>query len=159
MIIRRLPGIRPRLQRAGPASFSLLVKVVARRCDMPPGVDHALHALAFAPHAKLGLGWTPAGPENLLIVIGAYVIVLLVLVIFGVLGFHSKKSGGNGGGGGGGPKRPPGRDLPPPNGRELRPDDPPGLIEDDFAAWERQLQSSDSSDHQEDLPTGQPGRR
>jgi hypothetical protein len=127
---------------------------------MPSGVDHALHALALVPHAKLGLGWTPDGPENLLIVIGAYVGVLLVLVIFGVLGWQGKKSGGNGGGGGGGPRRPPGQDLPPPSGRELRTDDPPpGLIEDDFAAWERQLESQDGPGQREDAPAAQPGRR
>jgi hypothetical protein len=126
---------------------------------MPPGVNHALHALAFAPHPKLGVGWTPVGPENFLVVVGSYVIVLLVLVIFGVLGFRGKRSGGNGGGGGGGPKRPPGQDLPPPNGRELRPDDsPPPLFEDDFAAWEQQLQSGDRTEHREDVPAGQPGR-
>jgi hypothetical protein len=127
---------------------------------MPPGVDHALHAVAFAPHAKLGIGWTPGAPENMLIVIGSYVIVLLVLVIFGYLGFRGKRPGGNGGGGGGGPKRPSGQDLPPPNGRELRPDDsPPGVIEDDFAAWERQMQSADEPGHSEDVPAGHPGQR
>jgi hypothetical protein len=143
-------------------SISLLVRVVAGRFFMPPGVDHTLNALAVAPHAKLGLGWTPAGPENLLVVVGAYVLVLLVLVIFGVLGWQGKKSGGNGGGGGGGPRRPPGQDLPSPGGRELDTDDPPpGFVEGDFAAWERQLQSADESgpEHREDVPAEQPSRR
>ncbi len=126
---------------------------------MPPGVDHALPALALGPHAKLGLGWSPYGPDNMLIVVGTYVLVLLVLVIFGVLGWQGKKSGGNGGGGGGGTKRPPGQDLPSPGGRELHGDDPPaGLIEDDFAAWERQLQSAGEPGHREDVPAAQPFR-
>jgi hypothetical protein len=125
---------------------------------MPPGVDHALHALALVPHGKLGLGFSPDGPENLLIVVGSFVGVLLVLVIFGVLGWQGKNSGGNGGGGGG-PRRPPGQDLPPPSGRELRTDDPPpGVIEDDFAAWERQLASSGEPGHREDEPAAHPAR-
>jgi hypothetical protein len=127
---------------------------------MPPGADHALHALTLAPHARLGLGWTPTGPGNVLIVIGAYVLVLLVLVVFGVLGWQGKNSGGNGGGGGGGAKRPPGQDLPSPGGREMRPEDPPaGPVEDDFASWERQLQSSDEPGHREDAPAAEPSRR
>ncbi len=126
---------------------------------MPPVTDHALHALAHAPHAKLALGWAPVGPENLLIVLGSYVGVLLVLVIFGILGWQGKKHGGNGGGGGG-TKRPPGQDLPSPGGRELSGDDPPpAVFEDDFAAWERQLQSPDGPGHREDAPTAPPGRR
>ncbi len=126
---------------------------------MPPGVDHALHALALGSHPKLGLGWTPGAPESLLIVIGAYVLVLLVLVIFGVLGWQGKKSGGNGGGGGGGTRRPPGEDLPSPGGRELRGEDPPRLLEDDFAAWERQLQSADKPAEREDAPAALPSQR
>jgi hypothetical protein len=123
---------------------------------MPPDVDHALPLVS---HAKLGLGYTPAGPENVLIVVGAYVLVLLVLVIFGVLGWQGQKPGGNGGGGGG-PKRPPGQDLPPPSGRELRADDPPpGVVTDDFAAWERQMESADRPDEREDVPAGEPARR
>jgi hypothetical protein len=139
-------------------SFSLLKRVDAGRFLMPPAADHALHALAFAPHAKLAVGFTPTGPQDVLIVIGGYVLVLLVLVIFGLLGWQWQKPGGNGGGGGGS-GRPPGQDLPPPGGQELRPDDPPpGLIEDDFATWERQLQSTEEPSRREDEPAAVPRR-
>jgi hypothetical protein len=93
-------------------------------------------------------------------IVGAYVLVLLVLVIFGVLGWQGQKPGGNGGGGGGGPKRPSGQDLPSPGGREMRPEDPPaGLLEDDFASWERQLQSDGEPGHREEAPAAEPSRR
>jgi hypothetical protein len=91
---------------------------------------------------------------GLIVTLAGYVIVLLVLVVLGLVGWQGNSVGGNGGWG---RPEPPVPDPPPPGGRELAGDSPPPApIEADFAAWERQLQSADDEppNRREESPVG-----
>ena len=71
---------------------------------------------AVLPHQAIG--GVLLVPGNLPVVFAAYLIPIVILVVFGIWGFHlgSKDSGGNSGGGGG-PKGPDPTPTPPGGGK------------------------------------------
>jgi hypothetical protein len=98
----------------------------------------------------------PAG--NLFVIVGGYVAILVVLVVFGIWGFRSGtgRSGGNGGGGSKEPKPEP----PPPSGKEPE-DEPRPVTFDvasmrDFPAWEDQMHQTGEPDRTEKVPADKP---
>ena len=80
--------------------------VLARRAGM----------IALVSHEAVGGPVVYAG--NLFVIVGGYLAILLILVVFGVWGFRLGSKGSDGNPPGGGPKRP--EPIPPPaGGREL----------------------------------------
>lgn len=91
-----------------------------------------------------------------MVMVAGYLLILLILVVFGVcMGWQDPGDGGNGGGGG--PRRPRAQEPTPPGGRQLTADSPPQPVSvDDFEAWEAQLRGADDAapDRRENVPVG-----
>jgi hypothetical protein len=122
---------------------------------MPLGLDHIPGATGLGPHQALSVGWQPASQTNLMMLIGAFLVILVVLIVLGILGWQGDSAGGNGGGGGQG--RPPERDRPPSGGVRLSGGEPQaGVSETDFAEWQRQLETADdtAAGDRERVPAG-----
>jgi len=130
---------------------------------MTLGFGHSLRTIALVPHVATGLSRAPSSQishatsvhvfvPNALVIVAGYLVVLLILVVFGVcMGWQEPGEGGNGGGG---PHRPPVQQPTPPGGRQLSGDDPQPALVDDFAAWEGQLRAADEQtvpDRREDV--------
>jgi hypothetical protein len=108
--------------------------------------------IALVPHAaispSLALSNQASHPASVsqffpgaAVVAASYLLVLIILVVFGVcMGWQRPDGGGNGGRG---PRRPPVREPTPPGGRQLDGDSPQPALPDDFAAWEGQLQAAE----------------
>ena len=119
---------------------------------MTLGFGHSLRSIALAPHVTISVSRavssrTPRPTSvheflpSVLMVVGSYLIVLVIMVVFGVcMGWQRQGSGGNGGGG---TPKPPAGEPTPPGGRQLAPDSTQVALTDHFSAWEGQLQSAD----------------
>jgi hypothetical protein len=128
---------------------------------------HSLHATAFAPHMAKGLPLALASQAprptsvyhfvpSALIMVSGYLVVLVVMIVFGVCMGWQREDGSRGGGGGG--RKPPEQEPTPPGGRQLTEDSAQPALAGDFAAWEGQLQADDQAvpDRPEDVPADLP---
>jgi len=118
-------------------------------------ISHSLHTIAVVPHVAAGISRAAVALElprpdspyqyipSALVMVAAYLVVLVVLLVFGV--FMGWQDPGEGGGGGGGRRRPRVQKPTPPSGPALT---------DDFEAWEGQLKSDadDQADKRQDVP-------